>query len=82
MIRGAMFCAAIDLMVDTCSKILQRVFSGPLNTRWAEFTDLSLVERLVVFPAIILMFLVGLFPQLVLKFVNPTVNGMVELLKF
>jgi NADH-quinone oxidoreductase subunit M len=61
--------------------ILQRVWSGPLASRWNGFTDLTVKERLIVLPAIALMFVLGVFPQLVLKFVNPTVLQMVEGLK-
>jgi NADH-quinone oxidoreductase subunit M len=61
--------------------ILQRVFSGPLASRWAQFPDLTARERLVVLPAIVLMFLLGIYPQLVLQVINPTVVQMVEQIK-
>jgi NADH-quinone oxidoreductase subunit M len=62
--------------------ILQRVFSGPLNPKWASFPDLSGRERLALAPAIGLMFLLGLYPQLVLGAINSTVVQMVQQLKF
>jgi NADH-quinone oxidoreductase subunit M len=62
--------------------ILQRVFSGPLNERWAAFPDLSARERLAVAPAIGLMFALGLYPQLVLGVINSTVIQMVQHIKF
>ncbi len=62
--------------------ILQRVFSGPLNEKWAILPDLTTVERLSLAPAIALMFVVGLYPQLVLGFVNNTVIQIVQQLKF
>ncbi len=46
--------------------ILQRVFSGPLNERWPKLPDLTLSERFLVLPAIALMFVLGIWPQLVL----------------
>jgi NADH-quinone oxidoreductase subunit M len=58
--------------------ILQRVFSGPLNQRWASFPDLTLGERLTLAPAIGLMFALGLYPQLVLAVVNNTAIRMVQ----
>ncbi|HEY1731865.1 MAG TPA: NADH-quinone oxidoreductase subunit M, partial [Terriglobales bacterium] len=62
--------------------ILQRVFSGPLNEKWAGMPDLTTVERLSLAPAIALMFVLGLYPQLILGFVNSTVMQLVQQLKF
>ena len=62
--------------------ILQRVFSGPLNQRWAGLPDLTMGERLALAPAIGLMFVLGLYPQLVLGVVNNTVIRMVQQIKF
>ncbi|MHB1960103.1 MAG: NADH-quinone oxidoreductase subunit M, partial [Acidobacteriaceae bacterium] len=62
--------------------ILQRVFSGPLNETWARLPDLTTVERLSLAPAIALMFVLGLYPQLVLGLVNSTVMQLVQQLKF
>jgi NADH-quinone oxidoreductase subunit M len=62
--------------------ILQRVFSGPLNTAWARLPDLSLTERLAVLPAIGLMFLLGVYPQVVLGVINSTAVRMAALLRF
>ncbi len=62
--------------------ILQRVFSGPLNQKWTAMPDLTTVERLSLAPAIALMFVLGLYPQLVLGFVNNTVIQIVKQLRF
>lgn len=62
--------------------VIQRVFNGPLNAKWAEFPDLTLAERaLLAFP-LALMLVLGLWPQLVLGVTNPTVVKLVEQLKF
>jgi NADH-quinone oxidoreductase subunit M len=58
--------------------ILQRVWNGPLEPKWSGFSDLTLGERCVVLPAIGLMFLLGLCPQVVLAVVNSTVLQLVE----
>src|SRR5207244_10028021 len=58
--------------------ILQRVFNGPLNEKWSKLPDLSLTERIVVLPAIGLMFALGIYPQLVLGTINTTVVQMVK----
>jgi NADH-quinone oxidoreductase subunit M len=62
--------------------ILQKVFSGPLNEKWASFPDLTMGERLALAPAIGLMFALGLYPQLVLGVINNSVVQMVQHLRF
>jgi NADH-quinone oxidoreductase subunit M len=61
--------------------ILQKVWNGPLEPKWSHFLDLTTGERLVVLPAVLLMFVLGIWPQLVLGLVNHTVRQMVEGLK-
>ncbi|MBI3417478.1 MAG: NADH-quinone oxidoreductase subunit M [Verrucomicrobia bacterium] len=61
--------------------ILQRVWSGPLAEQGKAFPDLTMKERLIVLPAIALMFVLGVWPQLILGAINNTVLQMVEGLK-
>lgn len=61
--------------------ILQRVWSGPLDPKWSDFVDLTPRECWLALPAIALMFVLGIYPQLLLRFVNPTVLQIVEGLK-
>ena len=62
--------------------ILQRVFNGPLNEKWSKFPDLTPGEIGLLLIPIALMFVLGLFPRLVLDVINPTAVQMVEQLKF
>jgi NADH-quinone oxidoreductase subunit M len=62
--------------------ILQRVFSGPLNARWSQMSDLSVGERLALLPGLALMFVLGLYPQLVLGVINSTAMQMVQQLRY
>jgi NADH-quinone oxidoreductase subunit M len=62
--------------------ILQRVFNGPLNAKWAKFPDLTPGEIGLLLIPIALMFVLGLYPRLVLDVINPTAVQMVEQLKF
>jgi NADH-quinone oxidoreductase subunit M len=62
--------------------LLQRVFNGPLNERWKTLPDLTAAERLVVVPAVLLMFALGIYPQLITAFTSATVSRLVEQLKF
>ena len=62
-------------------KIMQQVWSGPIAPKWNGFTDLTLGERCVAVPAVLLMVVLGFCPQLVLGVINSTVLQMVEGLK-
>jgi NADH-quinone oxidoreductase subunit M len=62
--------------------ILQRVFSGPLQERWSQMPDLTVGERLALLPPLALMFVLGVYPQLVLGVINSTVIQMVHQLRF
>ncbi len=58
--------------------ILQKVFSGPLNEKWAKLGDLTPTERGMVMPIILLMFVIGIYPQLLVRVINPTVVQLVS----
>jgi NADH-quinone oxidoreductase subunit M len=57
--------------------LLQRVFSGPLNDRWAAMPDLTVAERWILAPVIVLIFAVGLYPQLISGQLQATVMQIV-----
>jgi NADH-quinone oxidoreductase subunit M len=62
--------------------ILQRVFSGPLNEKWQNFPDLTIGERLALLPPIALMFVLGIYPQIVLGVINSTAMKIVQQLRY
>ncbi|HZI32087.1 MAG TPA: NADH-quinone oxidoreductase subunit M [Candidatus Binatia bacterium] len=62
--------------------LIQRVFCGPLNERWAKLPDLSLRERALVVPSIALMFVLGVWPQLILGRIDATVVNLVHHITF
>jgi NADH-quinone oxidoreductase subunit M len=66
-VLGLLITAAVILTV------IQRVFTGPLPERWKTFPDLTIGERVAIAPALILMAVLGLFPQLALGTINATV---------
>lgn len=51
--------------------MMQRIFHGPLQVR--PFADLRPGEWMIVAPAVALMFVLGIWPDLILKFTNATV---------
>jgi NADH-quinone oxidoreductase subunit M len=62
--------------------IVQRVFSGPLHERWAGMPDLSLGERCMLAPPIVVMFAVGLYPQVISGMVHGAVTQFVGLVRY
>jgi NADH-quinone oxidoreductase subunit M len=54
--------------------VIQKVFSGPVNPKWEAMPDLTTTERLAVLPAIVLMFVLGLYPQLITGLVHGAVT--------
>jgi NADH-quinone oxidoreductase subunit M len=66
-VLGLLITAAVILTV------IQRVFTGPVPERWNAFPDLTPAERFALAPALILMAVLGLVPQLLLGTVNATV---------
>jgi NADH-quinone oxidoreductase subunit M len=53
--------------------VIQKVFSGPVNGRWEAMADLTTTERWALAPVIALMFVIGLYPQLITGMVHGTV---------
>jgi NADH-quinone oxidoreductase subunit M len=66
-VLGLLITAAVILTV------IQRVFTGPLPERWVGFPDLTTIERVAIVPALVLMAVLGLAPQLVVGTINATV---------
>ena len=62
--------------------LIQRVFCGPLNKRWATIPDLTARERWLVVPSISLMFILGIWPQFILGKIDATVVTLVQHLNF
>jgi NADH-quinone oxidoreductase subunit M len=75
-VLGLLVTAAVILTV------IQKVFTGPTPERWAGFADLHASERLALAPAIGLMLLLGLLPQLIVDTINPTVMNLLAHWRF
>ncbi len=52
--------------------LIQRVFHGPLTKPVEAKFDLTMTERFIALPAIALMFVLGIFPQIAIAITNPT----------
>jgi NADH-quinone oxidoreductase subunit M len=62
--------------------LIQKVWCGPLNEKWARFTDLTYDEITLILPSTLLMFVLGIWPQFVIAVINPTVVHWVRQLPF
>lgn len=64
--------SAIGLFVTAVFllNLIQKVFTGPLPDRWTRFHDLTAGEIAVVTPAIALMFVLGIYPQVLVALFN------------
>ena len=84
MITWATALAVLGLLITAIFilTVLQRIFNGPLNQKWARLPDLTFTERVLIVPAIALMFVLGIYPQLVLGVVNSTAVQMIRNLRF
>jgi NADH-quinone oxidoreductase subunit M len=76
--------SAIGLLVTAVFllTLVQRVFHGPLNPAWSGFADLTVGERCAVAPAIVLMFVIGIYPQWLLQIANPSVMELIAHLAY
>jgi NADH-quinone oxidoreductase subunit M len=62
--------------------IAQRVFSGELPDHWKTMPDLTVAEQCVLAPAVFLIFVVGLCPQLISGMVHGTVMQLAGLVRY
>jgi len=62
--------------------LLQRVFYGPLHPGRMGFRDLGARECLIFTPVVGLMFLLGVYPQVLLRYLNGTVIHVVNQIGF
>jgi NADH-quinone oxidoreductase subunit M len=78
--RGAAALAVPGLLMTAVFllTLVERVFSGPLHDRWSGMPDLSVAERCMIAPAIVLMFVVGLYPQLISGILHGAVLSLVR----
>jgi NADH-quinone oxidoreductase subunit M len=75
-ILGLLVTAAVILTV------IQKVFTGRVPEHCVGFPDLHTGERLALAPVIGLMLLIGLWPQLIVNSVNPTVQNLLAHWRF
>ncbi len=74
---GAAAIATVGLLVTALFLLTfwQKVFHGPAAGAGVNFRDLDATERLTLIPLVVLMFVLGIFPQLLAGIFNPLVTA-------
>lgn len=72
---GAAAVAVLGLLTTAVFLLgaMKRMFHGPRVREWADFTDLSTRERVLLGVPVFLMLVLGLYPDAILRLTNPTV---------
>ena len=60
-----LFATAVFLL-----NMIQKLFTGPLPARWSTFPDMTAAEIVTITPAIALMFVLGIWPQVLVVLFN------------
>jgi len=69
---GILFTAAFLLVM------IRRVFLGPLNDKWASLKDMNTRERLAIFPLMLIIVVLGVYPSLLIRPISPTLTVLVD----
>jgi NADH-quinone oxidoreductase subunit M len=72
---AAIACLALFATAYFLLTFWQKVFHGPTGPHVASFRDLTSLEILTLAPAVVLMFVLGVWPQLLLGLINPLVTA-------
>jgi NADH-quinone oxidoreductase subunit M len=73
--------SAVVLTAGYMLWMLQRVWLGPVNEKYASLPDVSMREMVTLVPLAIIVIVLGVYPHAVLDLINPTLialNGAVE----
>ena len=49
---------------------------GPLNPKWSDLAEINKREIFTIVPLMILIMLVGLYPNILLQLISPTLEGL------
>lgn len=60
-------------------RMFQRVMFGPKSEATSQFADLNFSEKAVLFPLVLMVFWIGLYPNVFLKLTGPAVDNLLKL---
>ncbi len=72
--------STLGLVISALALLLmyQRIFSGPVNERWRGLPDITLRERGVLAPLLLLLVLLGIYPLPLMQIANATATALVR----
>ncbi len=59
---------------------IRRMFLGKLNPRWEDLPDINFRELVTVVPLMLLMVLIGVYPAIVIKLMNPAMTELARVM--
>ena len=62
-------------------RMIEKVFLGPFNEKWAGLKDMNLRELVAIVPLAVLTLVIGIWPRFCLDLIDPTITYMVGILK-
>jgi len=59
---------------------IRRMFLGTLNPRWEKLSDINFRELVTVVPLMLLMVLIGVYPAIIIKLMNPALTELSKMM--
>ena len=75
--------ATIGILVTAAFflRMIEKVFLGPFNEKWAGLKDINFREMVAIVPLVVLTIVIGVWPKFCLDLIDPTINAMLALIK-
>ena len=69
--------STIGILLAACYLLymIQRVLLGKLNPKWEKFPDINGRELFTLIPLMVIILAIGVYPQLILKFMTPSIQA-------
>ncbi|MDP2866827.1 MAG: NADH-quinone oxidoreductase subunit M [Elusimicrobiota bacterium] len=75
--------ATIGILVTAAFflRMIEKVFLGPFNEKWAGLTDMNFRELVAIVPLVVLTIIIGVWPRFCLDLIDPTITYLVGIIK-
>ncbi len=74
---------AIGILVTAAFflRMIEKVFLGPFNEKWAGLKDINFRELVAIVPLVVLTIVIGVWPRFCLDLIDPTITYLVGIIK-
>ena len=62
-------------------RMIEKVFLGPFNEKWAGLKDMNLRELVAIVPLVVLTIMIGIWPRFCLDLIDPTITYLASMMK-